>query len=82
MSISKIKEIEKAYGGCHLCYGKGYATVRYGLRASGDFEGDKDYVDPIKTHIKYCSCSRGKQLKEQILSLIEELEGKKKGKEK
>lgn len=58
---------------CVLCWDKGYATVRYGFTMSADFEGEKEYVDPIKTHIVYCSCDRGKQLKEQILALLKDL---------
>jgi hypothetical protein len=75
--LSKLDEVyqlgvegtEKAYGGCKKCYGKGYATVRYGLKYVADFEGDKDYIDPIKTHMHFCSCDRGKQLKNLINQL-------------
>lgn len=59
----KLK-VEKAYGGCHKCYGKGYATYRYGYITSPDFIGDKAYVDPMQTHMVYCSCDRGKQLED------------------
>lgn len=61
----KLK-VEKAYGGCHKCYGKGYATYRYGYITSPDFIGDKAYVDPMQTHMNFCSCDRGKQLKELV----------------
>ena len=58
---NKIVETEKAFGGCHKCYGKGYATVRAGLRS---------YRTPpntnVKTRIKYCTCDRGKQLSELV----------------
>lgn len=48
------KEIEKAYGSCHKCYGKGYATtIDY---SSG---GGMTTKNPV---IRYCSCERGKQL--------------------
>lgn len=48
------KEIEKAYGSCHKCYGKGYATtIDY---STG---GRMTTINPI---IRYCSCERGKQL--------------------
>jgi Transposase IS66 family len=33
-------EASKAFGGCDLCFGKGYATVRYGFEGFPDFEGD------------------------------------------
>ena len=48
------KEIEKAYGSCHKCYGKGCATtIDY---SSG---GGMTTKNPV---IRYCSCERGKQL--------------------
>ncbi|MBT8161443.1 MULTISPECIES: hypothetical protein [Arthrobacter] len=53
-----VQEIEKAYGGCHNCYGKGYATQSsraVARRMSWDTSG-----------IKYCDCDRGKQLKAVI----------------
>lgn len=63
----EIKRAEKAYGGCTKCYGKGYSTfVRPGWTASADFEGDKEYTQPARFDIDYCSCDRGKQLKEVI----------------
>lgn len=60
------EKTEKAYGGCHKCYGKGYATYRHGLRYSADMPWDKEYVDPMETHMIYCTCDRGKQLKELV----------------
>lgn len=69
---SKLRELEKAYGNCQKCYGKGYSTVRYGLKTSADFEGEKDYIDPIKTNIHFCTCDRGKQLEEQFKTLSEQ----------
>lgn len=48
------EQAEKAYGGCHNCYGKGYATQS--SRASG--RG----VSWDTSGIKYCDCARGKQL--------------------
>lgn len=67
MLISKLSaDAEKAYGGCHKCYGKGYSTVRYGHRVSSDFVGDKGYIDPIKTHYHFCECERGKQIQKML----------------
>jgi hypothetical protein len=59
-------ETEKAFGGCKNCYGKGYATVRYGYEGYDDF-AHEGYVDPIKTNIHPCKCSRGEEI-EKILS--------------
>lgn len=48
------KEIETAYGGCHKCYGKGYATtIDY---STG---GRMTTKNPI---MRYCTCERGEQL--------------------
>lgn len=57
----EIAEIEKAYGGCHKCYGKGYATQDSATIGFDDF-GDEGF----KRHelkMIFCDCSRGKQLK-------------------
>lgn len=60
-----VAELEKAYGGCHNCYGKGYATYRsayssYGTDGDiGGFEGR--YYQPYEK-ILFCKCDRGKQL--------------------
>lgn len=61
-----LADARKAYGGCNKCYGKGYSTVRYGRRYSADFEGDKTYIDPIKTNIHFCDCDRGKQIEKLL----------------
>lgn len=64
--LKHIEETEKAFGGCKLCYGKGYATVNEKWVAhdtdqdigspGGYFKGGKDFA------IKYCTCDRGQQL--------------------
>jgi hypothetical protein len=59
---SGIKETKKAFGGCTECYGKGYATVRYGKQGFEDFGGEGFIIAPT-THIHFCLCDRGKQLK-------------------
>lgn len=63
----KLK-VEKAYGGCRLCYGKGFSTYRYGTIGHGEPDlGDTGvYGEPITTHMNFCSCDRGKQLKELV----------------
>lgn len=62
-----IVETEKAFGGCHKCYGKGYSTVRYVKEGFDDFGGE-GFISPSRTNIHSCSCDRGKQ----IDSLIKE----------
>lgn len=69
------RQQEKAYGGCHICYGKGYHTKRVGHSSR---YGNKTYDT-----IGYCTCDRGKQLKEVMASsqrqlidrLMEQAEG-------
>ena len=62
-----IADTEKAYGGCHNCYGKGYATVND--RWIGH-DTDQDIGSPGGTvtggkasAMKFCTCGRGKQIK-------------------
>lgn len=62
-----VGELEKAYGGCKVCYGKGYATV------NGQWVGhdtDQDIGSPGGTirggnqfEMQFCTCPRGQQLK-------------------
>lgn len=60
------QEIERAYGGCRSCYGKGYATYINGTTAYADF-GDElggaysEHRDSLE--MKFCNCDRGKALK-------------------
>lgn len=59
------RAIEKAYGGCRLCYGKGYATV---IEYASGFDTDEDIGSPggkvffRQSPMRYCKCGRGKQL--------------------
>lgn len=61
-----VAATEKAYGGCHICYGKGYATVNaqwIGYDTDTDIGSPGGVVrggNPMS--MKYCSCERGKQL--------------------
>lgn len=59
------QRIEKAYGGCRKCYGKGYATTIDYQTASADFIGDKTSVQQNDI-MRYCDCPRGEQLKQLI----------------
>lgn len=56
--ISNI--IVKAFGNCTTCYGKGYATYMEGYSVGGEkWKEDR---------IRFCSCSRGKDLKKIMKS--------------
>lgn len=68
--LSHIREeAERAFGGCKKCYGKGYATTRYGRTVSGDFFGDEGYEVAPQIYMMFCSCDRGKQLKSLLSTL-------------
>lgn len=67
----------KAYGGCILCFGKGYATVSN--RWFGH-DTDQDIGSPGGTitggndlAMKFCTCNRGKQLEELLAQKRSEL---------
>lgn len=59
-------ELDKAYGGCHKCYGKGYSTVKaqdIGYGTDGDIGGlQGPYKRDVPIQMKFCTCTRGKQL--------------------
>lgn len=55
---SHTAELEKSYGGCHKCWGKGYATY------SGEYRA-RDMRWPDES-IRYCDCERGKQLEGHV----------------
>lgn len=50
-----VAAVEKAYGGCHYCYGKGYGTQ------TAAWEG-RGYYKKLPT-MKFCTCERGEHLK-------------------
>ena len=50
-----VAAAEKAYGGCHYCYGKGYGTQTAAWVGRG-------YYKKLPT-MKFCTCERGEQLK-------------------
>lgn len=66
-ALSVVGETNKAFGGCEKCYGKGYATVQYGIQGFEDF-GNDGFVAPIRTNMHFCTCERGKQL-EKLISI-------------
>ncbi|WP_143690376.1 hypothetical protein [Williamsia sterculiae] len=64
-----IRHTEKAYGGCHACYGKGYATHRSAItgvdtdQAIGS-PGGRIY-HPFE-EMRFCTCDRGQQLEKLL----------------
>lgn len=65
-----VAKTEMAYGGCHNCYGKGYATVND--RWSG-YDTDQDIGSPggkvsggNPNVMKFCICPRGEQLAKMV----------------
>ena len=64
-----ITETEKAFGGCHSCYGKGYSTQIENYSGSGDFVGDKPVSYPADYYLPCMKCDRGKQIAKLIGSL-------------
>ena len=53
-----VADVEKAYGGCHFCYGKGYGTQTVAWEGRGHYE-------KLPT-MKFCKCGRGKQLEDLL----------------
>lgn len=65
----EIAAAEKSYGGCHKCYGKGYATtIDYtsGYGTDGDIGGYEGLIRFKNDVMRFCTCDRGKQLKQLI----------------
>ena len=60
-----VEKTDKAYGGCHICYGKGYATVNDRWAGTDEWTG-KRYETGSRNAMKFCSCERGKQLIAQL----------------
>lgn len=60
--LKLTEELEKSYGNCQSCYGKGYATVHQGLHGAEDFGGD-GFDETPTTKIRFCHCLRGTALK-------------------
>jgi len=58
------EETEKAYGGCHYCYGKGYGTQTASWVGRG-------YYKKLPT-MKFCTCERGKQLEQLLHSELDQ----------
>lgn len=69
-----IAKTEKAYGGCHDCYGKGYATVNdrwHGNDTDQDIGSPGGHVSGGDSNaMKLCTCDRGQQLGGQIAKIL------------
>ncbi len=65
MADRRVEEAEKAYGGCHNCYGKGYATVNSRWAGSDEWTGER-FAGGNANDMKFCTCDRGKQLKHLV----------------
>lgn len=80
INAEREREIEKAYGGCRNCYGKGYATVKsqiIGYGTDGDIGGyEGKYKQDTPAQMNYCDCERGKQLAALHAALHAALRGK------
>lgn len=63
--LSEIEKIDKAYGGCHNCWGKGYSTVKQFASGQGESlmgQGDVSIHYELP-NMRFCACERGKALK-------------------
>jgi hypothetical protein len=62
----EIVKTAKAYGGCTNCYGKGYATYSSAHIAADtdqDIGSPGGHINIPFEEIRFCLCSRGRQLK-------------------
>jgi hypothetical protein len=66
----EITKIEKAYGSCRKCYGKGYSSELTAISWGADFEVDKPGSE-TQSNMILCSCDRGEQL-EKIVAYLRE----------
>lgn len=64
--LQELERAEKAYGGCHHCFGKGYRTKLDFKTYHADFEGDRTITEKGDYYIPCLDCDRGKQIKEMI----------------
>ena len=61
----KIKKIKPPI--CKHCYGKGYhSELKAGLHIAADFIGDKEFNGPTELKFNWCSCERGKALRDYL----------------
>lgn len=71
-----LKEQAKAYGGCELCFGKGYFTEKTSITAYADFSGTDKKTELMRYNP--CSCDRGKQFRQVIEELVKSIVPEKK----
>lgn len=59
------KEVMQAFGGCKVCYGKGYATTKVQYAGHGDSDLGQGHVRVYgeMNPIRPCDCDRGRALK-------------------
>lgn len=65
----EVERAEKAYGGCHKCYGKGYSTEAHAEIAFADFGDELGGASSRKTEglrMNFCACDRGRQLEKLV----------------
>jgi len=55
-----IAYFKKAFGGCVKCYGKGYGTT---TNQYSEGDGTRKWTEQ---EMDFCSCDRGKQLKQLV----------------
>lgn len=60
-----INGIIKAFGGCTICYGKGYSTQIEWMSGKHDFIGEPD-IEKALDIFKPCECDRGAQFERVI----------------
>ena len=58
-----LKEAIKLDKDCPCCDGKGYGTTMIGTQGYEDF-GGKGFIETPTVRVSFCSCPRGKQLRE------------------
>lgn len=50
---------------CKNCWDKGYSTQMYGISGADDF-GTEGFKEPIRVHIHFCNCAKGKRMKREL----------------
>lgn len=78
--LAKVSEVEKAYGGCHYCYGKGYGTqtAHYEGRGESDIGQGGVVIDEAAPKYVPCpKCERGEQIEKLIKEVATEERAKK-----
>jgi hypothetical protein len=62
-AILELRKVIQSFGSCEHCFGKGYGTTMIGVRGYEDFGGE-GFVETPTVRVSFCSCPRGKQLRE------------------